>query len=52
MVEGHHEADDNDSLLKHKHCKNWQTPSHTSKVVTTNNIETLIPWSCWSQNDM
>jgi len=45
MVEGNHERDDEDSLLEHKHCKIQQIPSHTSKVVTTNNFKTVIPWS-------
>jgi hypothetical protein len=46
MVEGDHEGDDKDSLLEHKHHKVRQTPSHISKVMATNNFETLIPRSC------
>jgi hypothetical protein len=46
MVEGNDEGDDEDFLFKHKHHKIRQTLSHISKVVTTNNIKTLIPWSC------
>jgi hypothetical protein len=46
MVEGNHEGDDEIFLFEHKHRKIRQNPSHTSKVVATNNIETLIPWSC------
>jgi len=45
MVEGNHDGDDEDSLFEHKHLKIWQTFSHISKVVLTNNIEILIPWS-------
>ncbi len=45
MVEKDHEGDDEDFLLEHKYHKIRQTPSHTSKVVATNNFETLIPWS-------
>jgi hypothetical protein len=33
MVEGDHEGDDEDFLLKHKHCKIQQIPSHTSKAI-------------------
>ncbi len=40
MVEGDHEGDDEDSLFKHKHHKIQQTPSHISKVVAINNLET------------
>jgi hypothetical protein len=32
MVEGDHEGDDKDFLLKHKHCKIQQTPSHSPKL--------------------
>jgi hypothetical protein len=46
MVERNHEGDDKDFLLKHKHCKIRQTPSHIATIVATNNLETLIPWSC------
>jgi hypothetical protein len=46
MVEKDHEGNDKDSLFKHKHCKIQQTPSHISKVVATNNLETLTPWLC------
>jgi len=46
MVEGDHEGNDEDFLLKQKHHKIQQTPSHTSKVVATNNFKTLTPWSC------
>jgi hypothetical protein len=46
MVEGDHESDDEDFLLKHKHRKIGQTFSHTSKTMAINNLETLIPWSC------
>jgi hypothetical protein len=46
MVEGDHEGDDEDFLLKHKLCEIQQIPSHTSKVMATNNLETLTPWSC------
>jgi hypothetical protein len=46
MVEGDYEVDDEGSLLKHKHCKIQQTPSHFSKVVATNNLKTQTPWSC------
>jgi hypothetical protein len=42
MVEGNHEGDDEDPIFEHKHHKIQQTPSHTSKVATTNNLETLI----------
>jgi hypothetical protein len=37
MVEGDHEDDDENYLFKHKHCKIQQTPSHTFKVMATNN---------------
>ncbi len=46
MVERDHEGDAKNSLLEHKHHKSQQTPSHTSKIVATNNFETLTPWSC------
>jgi hypothetical protein len=46
MVEGDYKGNDVEFLVEHKHCKIRQTPSHTSKVVTTNNLETLTPWSC------
>jgi hypothetical protein len=46
MVEGDHEADDEDFLLEHRHRKIQQTPSHTSKAMATNNIKTLTPWFC------
>jgi hypothetical protein len=46
MVERDHEGDDEDSIFEHKHRKIRQTVSHTSKALTTNNLETLIPWSC------
>jgi hypothetical protein len=46
MVEGDHKGDDEDCLFKHKHHKIQQILSHASKVVVTNNLETLIPWSC------
>jgi hypothetical protein len=46
MCKGNHEGDDEDFLLEHKYCKIQQTPSQTSKVVATNNFETLTPWSC------
>jgi hypothetical protein len=39
MVEGDHEGNDEDSLLKHKHCKIRQTLSHIFKIVATNNLE-------------
>ncbi len=52
MVEGDREGDDEISLLEHKHRKIWQFFSYTSKVVTTNNFETLTPWFYWIQNDM
>jgi hypothetical protein len=44
MVARVHEGDDEDSLLKQKHHKMQQTPSHTSKVVAINNFKTLTPW--------
>jgi hypothetical protein len=40
MVEGNHEGDDEDYLIKHKHRKIQQTPSHISKVMVTNNLKT------------
>jgi hypothetical protein len=46
MVEGDHEGDEKDFLFNHKPHKIRQTPSHTSKVMATNNLETLTPWSC------
>jgi hypothetical protein len=46
MVERNHEGDDEDFLLEHKHRKTQQIPSHISKVVATNNFETLTPWFC------
>jgi hypothetical protein len=52
MVEGDHEGDDKDSLLEHKHHKIQQPPSHTSKTMATNNLETLIPWYFWIQNGL
>ncbi len=45
-VERDHEGDNEDSLLEHNHHKIQQTPSHTSKIVATNNVETLTPWFC------
>jgi hypothetical protein len=44
MVEGDHEGNDEEFLLKHKHRKIQQNPSHTSKIMATNNLETRIPW--------
>ncbi len=41
MVERNHEGDDEDYLFKHKHYKIQQIPSHTSKVMATNNFKTL-----------
>jgi hypothetical protein len=41
MVEGNYEGDDKCFLLKRKHRKIQQTPSHTSIIVATNNFETL-----------
>jgi hypothetical protein len=52
MVEGNHEGDDKDFLLEHKHRKIRQPPSHTSKAMATNNLETLTPWSFWIQNGL
>jgi len=52
LCDGDHEGNDEDSLFKHKHYKIQQTPSHTSKVVATNNLKTLTPWSCWIQNGL
>ncbi len=49
MVEGSHEGDDEDSLFKHKHRKIRQTTSHISKIMATNNLKTLTPWSCYIQ---
>jgi hypothetical protein len=46
MGEGDHENDDKDFLLEHKHRKIGQAFSHTFKTMATNNLETLIPWSC------
>jgi hypothetical protein len=46
MVEKNHEGNDEDYLFKRKHHKIQQIPSHTSKLVATNNLETLIPWFC------
>jgi hypothetical protein len=46
MVEGDHEGDDNNSLSEHKYHKIQQKFSHISKVMATNNFETLTPWSC------
>jgi hypothetical protein len=43
MVEGDHEGGHIDFLFKHKHHKIQQMPSHTSKDVATNNLETLTP---------
>jgi len=44
MVEGDHEGGHIDFLFEHKHHKIQQMPSHTSKDVATNNLETLTPW--------
>ncbi len=52
IVEGDHDGNDEDSLCKQKHQKILQTPSHTSKIVTTNNLETLTSWFCSIQNGM
>ncbi len=46
MVERNHEGDDENSLFEHKQGKIQQFFSHTFKIVATNNLETLIPWSC------
>jgi hypothetical protein len=35
-----------DFLFMHKHHMTQLTPSHISKVVITNNLEKLTPWSC------
>jgi hypothetical protein len=45
LVERDYEGNDKDSLLEDKHHKIQQSPSHTSKIVATNNFETLSPWS-------
>jgi hypothetical protein len=45
IVEANHEKDDKNSLFEHKLGKIQQTPSHISKVMAINNLETLIPWS-------
>jgi hypothetical protein len=47
-----HEGDDEDSLLKHKHHKIQQIPSHIFKIVATNNLKTLTSWSCGIQNGL
>jgi hypothetical protein len=52
MVEEDHEGDDEEFLLKHKHCKIQQKISHTSIIVAINNLATLIPWSYGIQNGM
>jgi hypothetical protein len=52
MVERVYEGNDENYLLEHKHCKIWKFPSHTSKIMATNNFKTLIPWSCWIQNGL
>jgi hypothetical protein len=46
IVEGNYDGNDKDSLHEQKHYKILQTPSHTSKVVATNNLETLTSWFC------
>jgi hypothetical protein len=46
MVEGIHVGDNEDFSLEHKLHKIQQTPSHTSKVVATNNIKKPTPWFC------
>jgi len=46
MVEGDHDGNDENSLLKHKHRKIRQILSHMFKTMATNNFETLTPWSC------
>jgi hypothetical protein len=45
MVERVHMGDDEGFSLERIH-KIQQTPSHTSKVVATNNIKKPTPWSC------
>jgi hypothetical protein len=45
MAKEVHEGNDKDSLHEHKHHMSSQIPSQTSKIVTTNNHETLTPWS-------
>jgi hypothetical protein len=52
MVERDHKGNDKDSLFEHKHRKIRQRPSHISKVVATNNLKALAPWSCYIQNIM
>jgi hypothetical protein len=52
MVEEDHEGDDEEFLLKHKHCKIQQKFSHTSTIVAINNLATLTPWSYGIQNGM
>jgi hypothetical protein len=46
MVEGDHENYEEDFLFEHKHHNIRQPFSHSSKTMATNNLETLIPWSC------
>jgi len=45
MVEEVHEVNDEDFLQEHKHHKNPQILSQTSKIVATNSHETPTPWS-------
>jgi hypothetical protein len=52
LVERNHEGDDENYLFEHKHYKIRQIPSHTSKIVATNNFKTLTSWSCSIQNGM
>jgi hypothetical protein len=50
--EGNHESDYEDFLFEHKHRKIRQIFLHTSKTMAINNLETLIPWSRWIQDDL
>jgi hypothetical protein len=45
MVERDHDGNDEDSLFEQKIVRS-DNSSHTYKAMATNNLETLIPWSC------
>ncbi len=46
MVERVHVDDDENFSFERKHHKIQQTPSHTSRIMATNNLEKPNPWSC------
>jgi hypothetical protein len=47
-----HVGNDYDPLLTHIHHMTPQTFFHISKIMATNNLEKLIPWTCSIQSGL